>query len=182
MDDATRKTARAGTTVELKIIVAANTDNRLAGAAKVGNDQSIAGRAGNRLKLDSHRMIVEMQPAVGTLSGQKPFGRLVYLAWPYPQSLSKVVTLRVTGRFAAAKQILQRGEMRPCFSESGQPMGRCDQDRRRELRQARNALFNRRFEGEMCKRKPPSPHIAVKRITGAQMQGEPLALEQGTRR
>ena len=104
MDDATRKTARAGTTVELKIIVTANTDYRLAGAAKVGNDRSMAGRAGNRLKLDSHRMIIKMQPAVRTLSGQKPFGRLVYLTWPYPQPLGKEVALSFTGRFAAANR------------------------------------------------------------------------------
>ena len=127
-------------------------------------------------------MVVEMQPAVRTLSGQKPFGRLVYLTWPYPQPLGKEVALSFTGRFAAAKQMLQRGEMRPCLGKGCQPMGRCDQDRRLELRQFLNALFNRRFEGEMGKRKPPSPNIAVERITGAQMQGEPLALEPSTRR
>ena len=124
-------------------------------------------------------MIVEMQPGVGAFGGKEAFCRLPYRAQRQAETGSQPLPLGLAHRLAAVEQESEARQGQASLCQGQQAVCRGDQDCRIEPCQLRARFRNVPPQRQVGEGQAPAACIGIERIAGPQVQGQPLASQQG---
>ena len=169
--------ARAGRLAGDQHVAQPVPDDRLGAPSQVGDDRHEATLI-QRLPLDDHVVLVEVQDAVGAGVRQESLGALVELVQDRQVHRGSNVggVARVQHLGDRIHPLRCEGQVAPCdgVRDPAQHGRRRDQDRRREGAQPRQVLGLGGVQVEVGERDRSRPDRLVQGVVGAQEQGDPM--------